>query len=130
MGPNRQTTTDRKSTYTSAGNQRVTTYRSVILIHEVVNISCGVTQGEHLNIGDHFERVGCEVAELGHWLGLSVESRQGAPGNSVVMQVATSDKILSGGCGNEEGELRSLQYRLISEGEGVEGGRDYTQNTT
>ena len=74
-------------------------------------------QWEYLKVEDHFERVGCEVCEMGHWPSLSVESRQSAPGNAVVEEVAAGDDILSGGGRNNEGELRSLQYRLISEGE-------------
>jgi len=106
----------------------VTTYRSVILVHEVVSI---VHRGiRYRGYEDRVERVGCEVCKLGHWLSLGVESRQGVPGNAVVMEVATGDDILSRGGRNKEGELRSLQYRLISEGERVEGRRDCTQKTT
>ena len=93
------------------------TYRSIILVWEVVSISCGVTHWEHLEGEDHVERVGREVCELGHWLSLSVESRQSTPMNAVVVEVATGDDILSGGARNKEGGLGSLQYRLISEGE-------------
>ena len=95
----------------------MTTYRSVILVHEVVSISCGVTHWRHLNVEDHFERVGYVACEPGHWFSLSVESYQSAPGDAVVIEVATRDELLSGGCRNEEGELRSLQDRLISDGE-------------
>jgi len=71
----------------------------------------------YLKIEDHIERVGCEVCELGHWLSLSVESRQSVPENAVVKEVATGDYLLCGGSSNKEGDLGSLQYRLISESE-------------
>ena len=91
----------------------MTTYRSVIFVHEVASIRCG---SRHRGYEDRFERAGCEVCELGHWFSLNIEIRQSAPGNAVVMEVATGDDILSGGGRNKEGQLRSLQYRLISGG--------------
>jgi hypothetical protein len=100
----------------------VTTYRSVIFVHEVVGlyrgfISCGVTHPERLKVEELFERVDCNARELGHWLSLSVESHQSAPGNAVVVVMTTGDEVLSRVGRNKEGELRSLQYRLISKGE-------------
>ena len=110
MNSNHQITTGRKSAYTSAWNQRVRTYWSVILVHEVVRlyhwfICCGVTHLERLKVEELFERVGCDVGELGHWLRLSVESRQSVPGNVVVVEIATGDDILSRASRNKQSNL-------------------------
>jgi hypothetical protein len=110
MSSNHQTTAGQKSAYTSAWNQSVKTYRSIILVHEVVRlhhwfISCGVTHLERLKVEELFEWVGCDVCELGHWLRLSVESRQSVPGNVVVVEIATGDDILSRAGRNEESNL-------------------------
>lgn len=92
---NHQITTDRKSAYTSARNQRVTTYRSVILIHEVVIFK----------VEEPLGRVGWGVCKLGHWLGLSVERHQSTPGNAIVKEMAMGDDVLRRMSRDKEGEL-------------------------
>ena len=52
----------------------MTTYRPVILVHEIVSISCGVAHLRWLKVEDDFEWIGCEGCELRHWFGLSVKS--------------------------------------------------------
>jgi hypothetical protein len=78
-------------------------------------ISCGVTHLEHLRVEEMFKWVDLDGFEVGRWLRLSVESHQSVPGNTVVVKMTIRDEVLSGGSRNKEGELRSLQYRLISE---------------
>ena len=85
----------------------MTTYRTVILVHEVVRpryglVSRSVTRLECLGVEEVIERVDCDVWELGHWFSLSVEGHQSVPRNAIVMVVTTGDYVFSR---DKEGEL-------------------------
>jgi len=96
--------------HTSARNQRGTTYRSVVLVHEIIRlyhgfVSCGIPHLEHLRIEELFKWVDWDVCEVDHWLSLSVEGHQSAPGNVVVVELAIGDNVLSRVGRNKECEL-------------------------
>ena len=87
-----------------------TTYRSVILVHEVIwlchgFIKCGSARPKLLEVEELFQWVSWDVFEMGHWPRLSVESHQGVPGDAIVVMVTMGDDVLSGIARNKEGEF-------------------------
>lgn len=65
-----------------------------------------------------------------HWPGLNFKSHYSVPADFVVEVETMRDDVLSRIARNKECEFRSLQYRLISEGECEKAKENLTKKTT